>query len=370
MEYRYLTAVAPGTLVTFDDLPPANWLDPRTHGTPLHHPAILASYWLWKQDIPAELRDGTFIFGDSGGFSVVAEGARISPAASLRWQIRNCTVGPILDIPPYDFGGKSRFVGAAAERFKESLRRTVHNVQTGLPIYEKAREDGIGFRWWGVVQGEARDQMEAWYKAVSAVYPFADEGEGWALSAYPANTPLAIAWTFGLARDVGLKRVHVFKTAELSSVGTIIALAHMAGIESVTNDSASSYINAANRNMLVPSKDGLDAVWMGVHRAGWEVLRDTLAERVPHSPIPELWTQGMEAGAPERFNVAMLAMHNLWAHRTTTTRMMEMAADDPRKLLNRCLGADVGEVLREYQGVIRTPAAKGRVSLFDRLRKT
>lgn len=370
MEYKYLPAIAPGVLQEMDGVGPMHWLDTKLPSH-LRYGSFLASYHVWRGKSIPYPREGMYIFGDSGGFSVVSTGASIDPRRSLRWQMRNCTMGVILDIPPFAFGGKSRFTGSAADVWDLSVERTRSNVRAALPEYMKARESGAAFRWWGVVQGESYAQIEAWYDAVSDLYPFEEEGEGWALAPKPCNDHIRVARYLRLAREKGIKRVHVLQTSKVSAVGVALALAKMAGVEFITNDSATNHINAGNRNAFLPDPDGLGGRWGGAaHHQGWEGVRTYLLERCSCPSCIYLRVEGdVEIPSPARYYKDRLVYHNFLMLIQVLYRLSAEANKDPDALLRRCAGDDYGVILREFhgEGVRVESSDKKTISVFDRL---
>src|SRR4051794_33248599 len=100
MNVIYLPAYWPSVLDNRWSHRPLNAMDPRLRGTDAYHPCALASYgdpnWrtaAWEPD--------DFVFGDSGGYSAGTRGLDFDPRDVIRWQIRPCTVGAILDEPPW-----------------------------------------------------------------------------------------------------------------------------------------------------------------------------------------------------------------------------------------------------------------------------
>lgn len=371
MEYLYLPAVAPGTMQQMEGAGPMNWVDPSLPADKQYH-NVLVSYAVWNgKDIPFDKQKG-YVFGDSGGFSVVSTGASIDPRKSLRWQMRHCTTGVILDIPPFDFGGQARFVGSAADVWARSTERTRNNVLAGLGEYERYRASGGDFRWWGVVQGETYAQILGWYNYVRNVYPFNDGGEGWALAPKPCNDHLRIARFFRLVREKKFTRIHVLQTSKVSAVGVAMALAQMSGVEFMTNDSATNHINAGNRNVFLASSDGLSGAWMpAAHRTGWEGAADFLTSRCECLSCQHLVNhRDLRLDKPTRYYKDRLAYHNFLTLTRVFYNLAEAARSDPKYLLRHCCeGRELGDVMREYHGESHLVRAsdKRTVSVLDRL---
>jgi hypothetical protein len=182
METYYLPATTAARWNgSFVNPTPLHWMDPRTRGDAGYYPRILISYFHWNRTKFVFPEEG-YVFGDSGGFSIMSLGANVDPRDVLAWQARSTNAGLILDVPPFADDKTGTEVGWSA-----GLARTVEHVRRALPIYETLRAAGNPFRWWGVIQGRSWEEMREWHQAISAVYPFTDDGEGWAFKAHPVN---------------------------------------------------------------------------------------------------------------------------------------------------------------------------------------
>jgi len=258
MEHKYLTAILPTTLSDAWGINPINWIDPRLQGTPGYYPNILLSYYHWRTDRRTFDPD-VFVFGDSGGYSIATLGAVLDPEHVMNWQIRNCDIGVLLDVPPFiSTDGASVLGGSASSNWKQALDRSVKHTQRALPLYLQARKAGTSFRWWGVVHGETWEQLEEWHSRISAVYPFEDEGEGWAFKVHPANDPVQLARLLHFVKQVGVRRAHFLQMTGIPALTVLFWLGPQAGLEFVTYDSASSSFGGFNRTVYVPTEDGLD----------------------------------------------------------------------------------------------------------------
>lgn len=254
---------------------PIHWLDKDTS---VFYPYALGSYALWRDQrhFPFS-RDDVTIFGDSGGYTLVTQSATmIDPTEVIHWQIENCTRGVILDVPPYRPNSAIQFRGAAGEYWTESILATESNVRRAEPIYREAKygapvsldapfnrviainPEDQKFSWWGVVQGENRDQMEEWHARIAAIYPFNNPGEGWALAPKPSTDLLSCTRYMRFAHDKGLRNVHLLQVTAEKTVGLILALAAISGqFDLVTYDSASALRCAINRSAIVPEGIGM-----------------------------------------------------------------------------------------------------------------
>src|SRR5690242_14713149 len=102
MKLCYLPAIWPDVLWNHRVVTPLNWMDPRLRGTTAHHPFGLSSFgnpnWR-RQRFTWDADD--FIFGDSGGYSVATRQECFDPRDVLGWQLAMCSVGAVLDDPPW-----------------------------------------------------------------------------------------------------------------------------------------------------------------------------------------------------------------------------------------------------------------------------
>lgn len=379
MDFTYLPALSPGALTTEEEgLWAAHWMDSRLPPE-MQHFHLLASYGLWKdKDLPPVWTHRGFVFGDSGGFSVVSAGANVDPERALLWQIRNCHAGVILDIPPYDFGGKSQFTGSSADRWHECIKRTIGNVQRALPLYNAYLSEKSGFlppaelfAWYGVVQGEDYSQLEEWYEAVAAVYPFNFNFEGWAMAPKPCNDTPTVVRFLRLVKEKKIRRVHVLQTAAAGAVAVMVAFAKMAGVESLTHDSASVHINTANRNIFYRRPGTLDGVWLGlngVHHEGWPAVfkyTGKYCKCYACQAVQYDWKKGKEIA--ERDYRHRLLLHNFLAMRELEKAIHAAVEIDPEKVVREVAKDRTGQLLREFGGHSQKPKALQSVSILDRV---
>ncbi len=200
----------------------------------------------------------------------MTKGVVINPREVIRWQAATCKVGAILDVPPIDSRG-NRF-------FEEGLAGTLSNIKVALPFYREQRAAGTAFRWWGVVQGWTTQELQRWWEQVSRVYPFTDEGEGWALKPRPNITPTSTARVLRfVAQHPEIKRIHLLATTGVGAVATLITLGAASGLELASYDSTTFILMAINRGLLKIDEDGLG--WSNEsERGGERQLRDYLLE--------------------------------------------------------------------------------------------
>ena len=257
----------------FQKLPCNNWMDEVLRGTPMYYPHMLISYYYFRNMAVQFPADG-FIFGDSGGFSVLRYGMgrpegvylgnknilkgsgaaahqrRIDPVDVLHWQSKICTAGVLLDMPPVNLKGERIWRVACAT--------TLQNTKLAVTLYEKLRRDNTPFRWWGVAHGWTEEHLDNWWGAVSKVYPFTDEGEGWAIRARPtSHDPVAVTRRLRWIQRRKITRAHFLAAASPAAMAAIIVLGPEAGLEFASCDSTVGTAQAKNRTLMLPTADGL-----------------------------------------------------------------------------------------------------------------
>jgi hypothetical protein len=331
---------------------------------------VLLSYPFWG-DAKEMPRTSPYIFGDSGGYSVATTGASVDPERVIRWQIDNCTVGVILDIPPYRGHGGVTFVGSAADHWDNSLGRTLLNVRRALPYYRdhlRERGDREGFGWWGVVQGETRSQMDEWFDRVAEIYPFNGPGEGWGVKPHPSNNPVAVARLVRFCLDRKIRRVHFLQTTGPRAVALALGLSFLAGeFDLVTYDSAWASRTAIARKALALDPEltmATPKVIKEVTRAGQTITRDFMRQCPCESC--RLFVQHLPDVGKEYSH--WILTHNHIVLKTTYDRIWERAQSDPEGLIKMAAAEDYGRVMRAFGGIEEVERPKGRlVSIFDRV---
>lgn len=374
MKAIYVPAVHPSAVIIPGANPydiPLHWLDKRYPDR--YYPHVLWSYAYWgTEKAPKHLGDGVQVLGDSGGYAVITQGESFDPARIIRWQLRHCTRGMILDIPPYRPSSNVQFTGVASEYFEESLRRTQENVRMGMREYQtyvhaaEVNQMDPEFAWWGVVQGESLEQMQRWYDGIRSVFPFDGLMEGWALAPKPSTDLLACARYMRFARDNHLRSVHVLQVTKPRTVATIVSLAHMSGsFDLLTYDSATQTRAAINRTMLL--NNGL----------GFSHLRQTgdggvVMDEMEKCECPGCGTYRQireEYGKPADTQLwRYITLHNQFVLRQVFDNIHREAEKDPEDLLRRSAEKEYGPVLREWEGSLAQKGTKHAVSIFDRIR--
>jgi hypothetical protein len=276
VRHEFLPAIGPYVTDVRKKAPwrhPIHWLDRAEQAAKIYYPYALISHALWRDQDLTFPKEGVTLFGDSGGYTVVTQpGYSTSPELVIRWQLQNCTRGVMLDIPPYRPGSAIQFRGSAADWWEPSMILSLRNVARALPYYDDAKrvhkmrtDEGLDppdyFKWWGVVQGEEREQMNEWHSRISEVYPFDAPGEGWALAPKPSTDLLSCTRYLRFAHETGLRRVHFLQVTADRTVALVLALAQLSGtIDLVTYDSASALRCAINRSAILQKGFGQEYI--------------------------------------------------------------------------------------------------------------
>lgn len=216
--------------------PSGGWFDRE----PLRYPHGLFSYVDWRSHKERlSFPEGSYIFGDSGGFTLISKpGEVLDPVEVLQWQDATVSVGAILDRPPRR---------VKIRDWKGCLDFTISNVERALPYYLKRLDAGTAFRWWGVLHGNDEKESYEWYNALTKVYPFSADGEGWAVYPGPQAHPFTVARAMRVLQQLGIKRAHFLACTGQDVIATILALGPMAGLDLVTFDSMSHAVASINR---------------------------------------------------------------------------------------------------------------------------
>jgi len=336
-----------------------------------YYPHALISYYGLRR-VALRFPQDAFILGDSGGFSVMRYGmGGLDATQVLRWQSQLCTVGVLIDRPPADTQG-------VPLNWEETLGTTINNTQRALPIYEKLRTKipQLSFRWWGVVHGWRDDQRDTWWKRISEVYPFTDEGEGWAIRARPvAHDPVDIARCIRWLGSKRITRAHFFAALGFQQAATVLVLGQEIGLEVATIDSSgmtSTY--ARNRGIMIPTANGLRYTTLkesvesptGVDpdKRTYREARDYLLTHCPCYSCESLRTDAKYAKHPlhlgadsKRWVIEASAywnfrfeFHNILILRDIISKQEQEARTNPDALLREVLGEKYGRVFRAFHG--------------------
>ena len=166
MEYRFLLPIQEDMLPYHPDLGPLHPWDARLQGTDAQCGDALISYWYWRNR-RFRFGEDVYLFGDSGGYNVLSEGARIDPRRAVRWQLDNVSAGCIQDVPPL---AEKR--GHRPVPFNEALMRTgTQRPPVASPLHEGPSRRISFWTCGGVVHGETRARMEEWHRGVSGSLP-------------------------------------------------------------------------------------------------------------------------------------------------------------------------------------------------------
>ncbi len=323
------------------------WWDP-----PLAYNAGLFSYPDWRKFVKEKVEppERTYIFGDSGGFSLIANpDEKFDPIDVLLWQAEHVNVGAILDRPPRRVKRRD---------WQDCLRFTIDNVRRALPYYERSLEQGGKFRWWGVLHGNSEAEAYEWHGAITNAYPFNRAGEGWAVYPGPQAEPRTVARAMRVLQQLGIKRAHFLACTGQDVIATILALGPLAGLEFVTFDSLSHAIASYNRWWF--TTDATLGGRMGVSDARSSSKRkimkgvDYVFENVrclndaPEKFVAECpcdvcrWarehTPAQIAGpAAGNWRDGIISLHNICIQSRCIARQTEEARKDPEKFLQIAL---------------------------------
>lgn len=364
---RYHTGRKPKTSSPMQKLSIRCWWDEELKGTYGYYPHTLLTYYYFRNS-SLQFRPDAFVFGDSGGFSirkygmVRAVGAkhqkRIDPVDVIQWQARNCNVGAIIDRPPLSPEGN-----LTKRHWDEGLAITLKNVERALPRYRLLREKGTKFRWWGVGQGWNDEQLDIWCDAVAKIYPFTDEGEGWAVRAQPVSyDPVGLAHRIRWLKHRGIVRAHFLAAAGGPAVATIIAMGEEAGLTLATCDSTSGAIHATNRALLVSARDGMgyrEIEEKRDQRQGRDYLL-TQCDCISCEQLREdreKWPEVVNAGYNEYWTHRFM-FHNMVRMFTMFALIKKELGVNRDATLRALLDENYGPMLRAFDGSDR-PANKG-----------
>jgi hypothetical protein len=334
---------------------------------PIGYPHALMSYVSSKdlRDLPKE----SYLFGDSGGYTLITRPeTTIDPIRVLRWQMATCSVGAILDWPP-------RMM--TIRRFDEYLERTLINVKRALPVYLRALDRGSKFRWWAVVHGNDYEEMARWHAAVSEVYPFTADGEGWCIKtgyggAGTRHIAIAMAEaTRALVQLGGVRRAHYLACTDQRGVPVVEYFARKAGFEFISYDSASVAIGTANRHVFIRTDEYLHRGKIfhdNVERARERHLRDFLLTECACKGCAHMRSV-IDLDAPEVHDIKYQGrpwqywfyLHNTVTHTGAMLELQQAAAVDAEALFRKMMPEDeVETAIRVFKGEL--PARTGRTT--------
>ncbi len=338
-----------------------NWMDEELKGTSAYYPHTLITYYYFR-DKALRLPKDAYVFGDSGGFSIKRYGMSrrggaayqrcVDPVDVLQWQASLCDVGVVLDIPPIDMNGK--------RIWEEALSTTLKNIKRALPTYQalRTRDKQHAFRWWGVVHGWTQADLETWWRHVSKIYPFDDEGEGWAFKArdLSSSNPIGVSRCLRFIRRHGLTRIHFLAAAAPGAIVTMLLLGPRAGVQLISSDAESGGNLARNRKIIIRTHDGLGYTYLAERGVGRDV-RYYLLQRCHCFSCEQLredaerWPD-VVGGKYNEYWTHRFAFHNQIAYcqlMLNLEREAKSNADDD-VLLKAVLGSDYGATLRAFEG--------------------
>lgn len=352
-----------------------NWMDESVRGTPAYYPDVLITYYYFR-DRAINFSKDAYVFGDSGGFSVMrfgmskAEGAphqrNVDMVDVLRWQERNCSVGVVLDVPPID--PNEIITNKKNKRPERILWRaqaaTVKHTRRALDTYLQMRREGTEFRWWGAVHGWTPSQMHQWWSKVSEVYPFVDSGEGWTFKARdPSSNPIAIATCLHFIKSHNIRRAHFLAAAAPGAAATMMVLGGQADLELLTADAQTADVAARNRHVIRPVQDGL-AIKPIEERGKDDVGRQYLRQcdcyscsQIPHDR--EAYPKLVDTGYNEYWTHRFIFHNNIMLFQLMA-RLQKEADLNPDALLQTVLGKTTySAVLKAFDGRLAINYAEG-----------
>lgn len=328
-----------------------------------HCEDALLSYLSFRTMIVDPPTPGSFRFGDSGGYSIVGQGAaRLDPVDVLRWQMAVTSAGACLDVPP-----------GARYPFEEARTVTVRNLQRTVGQYIKYRKGGGTFRWYGVVHGQDEQQFDYWWQTMRSVYSFGEAGEGWAMPMrFGGSSAERVARAVRWFNAKGITRIHLFMVADVRGLATLLALLPETKLEWVTSDATTAERSGSQRAAYFLTSDGLRYRYMeegprgdglpAGPRTGREVRTKLLEECQCYSCAELRRDATLDASIPDgdftTYWAFRFSYHNVLTFRALVANLQPALRDNPR-LLRDILGADeYHAVYRAFAGnatIVRTP---------------
>lgn len=211
-----------------------NWWSTQSF---IKHNAVLYSYFFVGKDKNFREEIGypkeNIFFADSGGFSVVTQGAKIDPRDVILWMNNNADIGVILDIPPYDFSGTAQFGGSASKKFKSSLEKTYENSKIMYDLWDRNK-----LKLYAVMQGETYNQKTEWLDKLLTIGEFS----GCALSPKPSSDLFQIISHMFIALNRGIKNIHILQVSGKTQMAVIYYVAKMTNYFDLITFDSSTYI--------------------------------------------------------------------------------------------------------------------------------
>lgn len=316
--------------------------DPRRRVS--FHRAVTVNYHAFRSHTATQLRllgsKRLLVVADSGGFQAARlERARHDPAKVIVWQAAHADRGLIFDVPPYRYTGGPNTSALPAKLRRQRLQATVDSVHRARPVYERLRDITQTFRWWGVLHGQTPAQLKAWYDAVSAVYPFTDEGEGWAVAPKAAgDRKRIIARLLRFCVKNGVRRLHLLQVSDLADVVVAMALALTSGrVVELTYDSSSPLVRVTKRgNDVLASRKGLGSWrYVALEEYEWDCACWACREQLQDT-------------RPIGYNY-YLVLHNTLAMARGFDEVWEVVRSDPEAALREAAGKHYEAVMAEWR---------------------
>lgn len=340
---------------------------------PMNYGHVLISYVHWKPSY--HFPKGCYVFGDSGGFSLATgRVSKIDPIDVLEWQASMCTVGCVLDSPPNSPGKNSHRI------WHSGLDETLKRTERALPVYRQMRKQGTAFRWWGVLHGNTEAEVREYYEKMCAIYPFEDEGEGWAIRAEPFVNIYCVARSLRILKHLGIKKAHFLAATSQDVIAVLLALGPEAGLELLTYDSAYAVKSGFNRHIFRPNEDGLTFSIQSEYGEDTEG-REWLRLKCPCAVCAHMRQRAEVVPKAQRELLqskfggwwsTWLQFHDLHIQERLTEAQAQFAAKDPDGLLKKILTEKEYTLVRrifeedghEPKSIVKTGTSR---SLFDLL---
>jgi hypothetical protein len=243
------------------------------------------------------------------------------------------------------------------------------------------RAAGSAFRWWGVLHGNNEEEVREYHRALSNIYPFTDEGEGWAIRPEPQVNIYAVARSLRILKHLGITKAHFLAATSQDVIATLLSLGPQAGLEVMTYDSAYAVKSGFNRHTFQPTEDGL--TFRILTEEGEQTFgRDWLMYHCPCSVCAHMRVRSQEIPKAraqlqdKKFAgwwSTWLQFHDLHIQQQLTLAQAAAAEKDPTALMKLVLGeASYAKVMRIYEEDGHEPGAivatGGTTSLLDLLK--
>jgi len=186
------------------------------------------------------------LYVDSGGYQMITQGMYFTPEQVAEWQENvGADVKIILDHPPRKLVGVGMTERLEGPEFVKCLDETIDNTKRMIATYKQST------KVYGALHGKDSGQIDMWFSKLSKVYDF----DGWAISiARKAAEPLE--YKIKLLGEAGIKRIHIFGTANFMVIAKCARYMRDYGVEYCTFDST-GYIATKFSNVFYPTIENM-----------------------------------------------------------------------------------------------------------------